>query len=336
MDGGGEPGGIRCWEELLPDALGLIFRKLPLQETLTVVPRVCKSWGKVVAGPYCWQEIDIEEWCMHCKPDQMHRMLQLLLGRSSGSLRKLAVYAVPDDAIFSFIADHGASLESLRVPKSRLSDAIFDQVADKFQKLTSLDVSYCENIGARALEAIGRHCKSLVSLKRAMHPLGVLDRSCQDDEAMAIAKSMPQLKHLEMAYVLLTTSGVRTIITACRELEFLDVRGCWDVKLEGEEWLVKRQQEKGLKVLGPEVVDRYDFHYLESCSDDEDDEWGSIGDEDYHLDWDLDDADIMLDNYDGSSDDMWDEDQDLEGLELRLYVASDDSDHGIGWGPGSP
>ena len=40
----------RCWEELLPDALGLIFRNLPLQEVLTVVPRVCKSWGRVVAG----------------------------------------------------------------------------------------------------------------------------------------------------------------------------------------------------------------------------------------------------------------------------------------------
>ena len=33
----------RCWEELLPDALGLIFRNLPLQEVLTVLPRVCKS-----------------------------------------------------------------------------------------------------------------------------------------------------------------------------------------------------------------------------------------------------------------------------------------------------
>ncbi|XP_066332544.1 uncharacterized protein [Miscanthus floridulus] len=30
----------RCWEELLPDALGLIFRNLPLQEVLTVVPRL--------------------------------------------------------------------------------------------------------------------------------------------------------------------------------------------------------------------------------------------------------------------------------------------------------
>ncbi|KAG6489867.1 hypothetical protein ZIOFF_051148 [Zingiber officinale] len=30
---------VRAWEELIPDALGLIFRDLPLQEILTVIPR---------------------------------------------------------------------------------------------------------------------------------------------------------------------------------------------------------------------------------------------------------------------------------------------------------
>ncbi|AQK75033.1 F-box protein FBW2 [Zea mays] len=65
----------RCWEELLPDALGLIFRNLPLQEVLTVLPRVCKSWGRVVAGPYCWQEIDIEEWSQQQgKPERDQRL----------------------------------------------------------------------------------------------------------------------------------------------------------------------------------------------------------------------------------------------------------------------
>ena len=52
-----EGGDFRCWDELLPDALGLIFRNLSLEEVLTVVPRVCKSWGRAVMGPYCWQEI---------------------------------------------------------------------------------------------------------------------------------------------------------------------------------------------------------------------------------------------------------------------------------------
>lgn len=99
-----EGGDFRQWDELIPDALGLIFSKLSLQEILTVIPRVCKSWGKAVMGPYCWQEIDIEEWSNRCH-DLVDRMLRMLITRSSGSLRKLTVSGVSDDLLFSFIAE---------------------------------------------------------------------------------------------------------------------------------------------------------------------------------------------------------------------------------------
>lgn len=95
---------FRRWDELIPDALGLIFSNLSLQEKMTVIPRVCKSWAKAVTGPYCWQEIDIEEWSNRCQPHQLDRMLQLLIARSSGSLRKLAVSGLQTHSIFTFIA----------------------------------------------------------------------------------------------------------------------------------------------------------------------------------------------------------------------------------------
>ncbi|KAG4994323.1 hypothetical protein JHK84_031280 [Glycine max] len=47
---------FRSWAELIPDALGVIFTNLSLQERVTVIPRVCKSWANVVTRPYCW-------WC---------------------------------------------------------------------------------------------------------------------------------------------------------------------------------------------------------------------------------------------------------------------------------
>ncbi|KAG6513622.1 hypothetical protein ZIOFF_023954 [Zingiber officinale] len=108
----------RAWEELIPDALGLIFRNLPLQEILTVIPRVCKSWSRVVLGPYCWQEIDIDEWSQHCKPD-------------------------------------AGSLQRLELPRSEMNDAIVKLVAPRLCNLTYLDVSYCSKIGACAIEAFG-------------------------------------------------------------------------------------------------------------------------------------------------------------------------------------
>ena len=96
---------FRHWDELIPDALGLIFSNLTLQEILTVIPRVCQSWNKAVLGPYCWQEIDIEDWSNRCEPHHLDRMLETLIARSCGSLRKLTVSGLQNDRIFSHIAD---------------------------------------------------------------------------------------------------------------------------------------------------------------------------------------------------------------------------------------
>lgn len=68
---------LRCWDELIADALGLIFRKLSLEEILTVIPRVCKSWKRAVMGPYCWQDIDIQEWSQSSQPEKVENMLQM-------------------------------------------------------------------------------------------------------------------------------------------------------------------------------------------------------------------------------------------------------------------
>lgn len=100
-----EDSDFRRWDDLIPDALGLIFKHLPIQEILTVVPRVCKSWGRAVSGPYCWQEIDIEQWSRHCQPEILHRMLQMLMSRSSGALQKLSISGLPNDHSLSLIAD---------------------------------------------------------------------------------------------------------------------------------------------------------------------------------------------------------------------------------------
>lgn len=95
----------RRWDELHPDALGLIFRNLSLQEILVVIPRVCKSWRKTVLGPYCWQEIDIMDWSAVRQPDMVSRMCQMLITRSPGSLRKLCISTLPNDSSLSLIAE---------------------------------------------------------------------------------------------------------------------------------------------------------------------------------------------------------------------------------------
>lgn len=100
-----EEGDFQKWDELIPDALGLIFKNLSLREVLTVAPRVCKSWRRAVSGPYCWQEIDIEEWSRNAKPEIVDRMLRMLITRSGGSLRKLSISGLASDQSILFIAN---------------------------------------------------------------------------------------------------------------------------------------------------------------------------------------------------------------------------------------
>lgn len=104
---------LRNWADLFPDALGLIFSKLCLQETLTIVPRVCKSWNQAVLGPYCWQCINILDWSYRSNPDHIDHMLRQLVTRSGGAIREITVSGIPNDLTFIFLADQYVTLTLL-------------------------------------------------------------------------------------------------------------------------------------------------------------------------------------------------------------------------------
>ncbi|PWA35926.1 F-box domain, cyclin-like protein [Artemisia annua] len=277
---------LRNWADLLPDALGLIFSHLSLQETLTIVPRVCKSWNQAVLGPYCWQNINILDWSYRSNPEHIDQMLRLLVTRSGGAFREITVSGILNDLTFLFLADHDSdqshlliflvlfefwgtpfgyasarSLHTLQIPRCNISDTIVEQLSTKLSAVTFMDLSYCCKITARALSAVGKSCKALVGFRRNMHPIDIKERRPQAEEALAIAATMHKLKHLELAYNCIDTKSVVEIIERCKELEFLDIRGCWDVKFE-EDWLEKRAPT--VKVLGPHIVDQFEGH---SCSD---------------------------------------------------------------------
>lgn len=178
-----------------------------------------------------------------------------------------------------------------------------------------MDLSYCCKIGPRGLTAIGKRCKSLVGLRRNMHPMDINERRRQDEEVAAIAGSMPKLKHLEMAYNCIDTESVVQIIKSCPELELLDVRGCWDVDLNPDwpdwpDWLQNWLQKWApkIRVLGPHVEDGFEV-----------DDW--LSGSEY--------------SYDSADDGVWNDDFDLLGgsnFELDFYELFDDRE-GNGWLP---
>lgn len=141
------------------------------------------------------------------------------------------------------------SLQTLRLRRSEMSDSIVEQTIGRLSTVTFLDLSYCGKIGCRALEAIGKNCKLLMGLCRNIHPSYSAGMP-MNDEAHAIANTMPRLKHLEIAYHIINTQGAIQILKSCPELEFLDLRGCWDVELDDKFFGEKFPK---LKVLGPPI-----------------------------------------------------------------------------------
>lgn len=122
-----------------------------------------------------------------------------------------------------------------------------------------------------------------------------------DDEALAIGKSMPQLRHLQLIGNQITDKGLKAILDDCPLLESLDLRLCHNLKLEGG--LGKRcsEQIKDFKrpndsMKGCEFVfeDKdYDGYYSDDgfSFDDDDDMFSFDYDDPFSLDDDDDDGD---------------------------------------------
>ncbi|KAK8946185.1 hypothetical protein KSP40_PGU008403 [Platanthera guangdongensis] len=94
----------RYWNELNPEVLALIFKRLPPDELARTMSFVCRGWRDVVAGTYCWSEIDVEEWCRRVnRVDDIDVGVVKLVALSRGSVRRLSAYRIGNWG-FSFTA----------------------------------------------------------------------------------------------------------------------------------------------------------------------------------------------------------------------------------------
>ncbi|MFQ6642283.1 hypothetical protein Gotur_017153 [Gossypium turneri] len=154
-------------------------------------------------------------------------------------------------AFFALCFCKAGSLQVLRLMYSKISDSIVEQTAPRLSTVTFLDLSYCPKIGAQGIEAIGKHCKLLVTLCRNMYSPDSAGKVELEDEANAIAATMRRLKHLELGFHLISTECVLNILSSCPQLEHLVIDGCPQVKLDRK--FLKEKYPK-LKVVGPHLV----------------------------------------------------------------------------------
>lgn len=232
--GGGNGGGDSKWAELTPEVLASIFALIPTDELARTMSFVCRSWRDVLAEPYCWSVVSLEDWCRRVdRADVIDFVVRQLVRRSRGTIRRLSVYHLGDSGfahaallyrfclfssgLYSTIyasmcaidqspynfCSCSRSLSVLEMAVSFVTDKMVKKHESLLSNLTLLDISHCANITAQGIEVLGKNCKALVDLRRNMPPPEIthddaLPSSLVDEgEAMAVANSMVGLRHLK-------------------------------------------------------------------------------------------------------------------------------------------
>ncbi|OEL14195.1 hypothetical protein BAE44_0024788 [Dichanthelium oligosanthes] len=246
--GGGEAGGdeeedvVYDWrwtEAVSPEILALVLRgRVAADDVARGAAQVCRAWRQAAASPDMWGDVDIEAWCrrVNCRA-RADAAVRRLVARAQGTLRRLSAYRV-GDASLAYVAACGKLLNVLQIPMSEITDQTVEKNAECLPALKVLDISYCLNITSRGIEALGRHCKLLVHLKRIMPPPeppqgNHTAAKVVEEEALAVANTMPMLEELELAYGLFSDLGLNAILNKCPLLRVLNILGCWNVRLEG-------------------------------------------------------------------------------------------------------
>ncbi|GMI70153.1 SKP1/ASK-Interacting protein 19 [Hibiscus trionum] len=221
----------RNWLELPPDVTASILFRLGAIEILNSAQNVCSQWRNVCKDPSMWRSIDMRNsGDLHHMDYDLETMCLLAVDRSCGHLLDINIEYFGTDELLFYISERSVHLKRLRLFSCfYISDEGLSKSALKLPFLEELEI-FIGPISKQAVETIGRSCPLLKSFKYNL-------RRCKgyvcDDEALAIAQNMPELRHLQLLGNGLTNEGLQAILDGCPHLEYLDLRQCFSVRLVG-------------------------------------------------------------------------------------------------------
>ena len=153
-----------------------------------------------------------------------------------------------------------------------------NEAAAKLPLLEELEISLC-SFSKEPLMALGRCCPLLKSFKLNRQVIRSVHIEC-DEEAVAVAESMPELRHLQLFGNKLTDDGLNAILNGCPHLESLDLRQCLNVNLSGD--LGKRCAERIKSLWRPkDPTDDYEFAEIDDGGSFDEDDPSGMSDIDY-------------------------------------------------------
>ncbi|XP_057432123.1 F-box protein SKIP19-like [Lotus japonicus] len=217
------------WLELPREVTTNILHKLGPFEILDSASLVCPLWWKICMDPLMWRTIDMTNPPLY-PHDKLVRFCRRPIKRSCGHLEDISIDDFCTNKILKDIANCGSHVRRMRLLKcEEMSDKGLIAVVKKLPILEEFEISFGD-VSKYTLELTGKCCSHLKVLK--FNKKEDKEYKC-DDEAFAIAKTMPGLRHLQLLGNRLTDKGLLAILDGCPRLESLDLRVCSNVDLSG-------------------------------------------------------------------------------------------------------
>ncbi|KAI3495480.1 hypothetical protein L1887_37821 [Cichorium endivia] len=147
---------------------------------------------------------------------------------SCGELIDISIQGFCTDELLDHIVLRSSKLKRLCLLNChRITDGALSQAVKRVPQLEKLHLSDVI-VDAQVIEVIGRNCPQLKSFK-----MNNVDDDLNDEHALAIASNMPQLSHLELTTSDIGDNGLEAILNGCPHLQYLDVRMCFNLDLDG-------------------------------------------------------------------------------------------------------
>ncbi|KAJ4792204.1 RNI-like superfamily protein [Rhynchospora pubera] len=229
------------WSELHRDVLLVIFDKIKTVEVLKSAC-TCKSWRMASREPECWRTIDMTNHGYKSGAFLLIDPTMLAIDLSHGRVEEFSIEAFGDDNLLQFLCDRTSVLKCLRLISCYfISEKGLAATIKKQPKLEEIQIAFGP-FSNKVTEIVGMEAPQLKRFKfnaLCMYPItGEVDEEdlSFDVAALGIAKTMHQLRHLQLTYNSITNRGLKAILEGCPHLETLDIRGCCNVSMDYDMW----------------------------------------------------------------------------------------------------
>ncbi|XP_074288391.1 putative F-box/LRR-repeat protein 9 [Silene latifolia] len=252
------------WLELLEDIWVLIFSKLLTIDLIENVQKVCMLFRRICKQPATFRTINMTVPKRHYVNLlwSLNNLTRYAINSSAGGLIDVYLeyrsgykyHDIPHRTL-TYITERCKNLKHLRlgyVYNLSLTAERLIEAVKKLPMLEEIQMIHC-SFSHKTVEAIGHACPSLTSFGLNGVCCKLPDNTSNDedywsndedymsndkyicnDEALAISKSMPKLRHVQLIGNSMNNEGLKTILDGCPHLKSMDLRSCLHIDLSGD------------------------------------------------------------------------------------------------------